>query len=235
MQEPLVPAERNPKAIFITVLCLIGIMVGGIFVTKAYIRLLKRQQTEFRPEYKKRLQKNFQMVRHDREAVSLDQLVGKIWLAAPFVSHQPESGQASRDAMVAMASEFSENEDVIFLLLAVSPETDSVEKMQVFAQGHELTLPQWWLVGAEGEKIRKFMKNELRFGIFPHQENEVWEFDTSVVIVDRQRHIRGHFDFDRAAIENAKYVKAKGKDPGYPRLMLERLQKTIDYLLTNDQ
>ncbi len=210
-------------------------MLGGIFVTKAYIRLLERQQSEFRPEYKKRLQKNFQMVRHDREAVGLNQLEGKVWLATPFVSGQPETGRASREAMVKMASSFVDTKDVVFLLLAVNPETDSVEKMQAFAQGNELALPQWWLVGAEGEKLRKFMKNELRYGIFPHEKDGSWNFDTSVVIVDRQRHIRGHFDFDRAAVENAKHQEAKGKDPEYPKLMLERLQKTIDYLLTNDQ
>lgn len=235
MQEPLVPAERNPKAIRLTVCVLVAIMLGGIFVTKAYIRLLERQNTEFRPEYKKRLEKNLQLVRQDRTAVALDQLVGKVWLATPVVTAQPESGQLSREAMMQLAQEFSEEEDVVFILLATNPENDSVEVLQTFAEGQELSLPQWWLVGADGDTLRKYMKNELRYGIYPHEEEGIWSFDTSVVIVDRQRHIRGHFDFDGAARENAKVLEKKNVDPDYPDQMLKKLRRTVNYLLKNEQ
>lgn len=233
--DTLIPRERDPKAIRHTVLVLIAIMIGGIFVAQAYVKLLKRQQTEFRPEYSKRLVKNLQLVRHDREAVSLGDLEGQVWLCAVVSVNQSETGELSRSAMKELAATFAESSDVKFLLATVDPEVETPDVLAAFAEENDLTLPNWWMVGAEPERLRKYLKNEMRFGEFPHlNEAGEWVFDTSVLVVDRNRHIRGHFDFDRAQ-KLAEGLTQKGDDVDVVGQLTAQLEKTVNYLLTNEQ
>ena len=51
-------------------------------------------------------------------------------------------------------------------------------------------MPQWWVVSQRQQELHKFVKNEFKLAQFPHQENGKWVFDTSLVLVDRNRHVR---------------------------------------------
>jgi hypothetical protein len=110
-----------------------------------------------------------------------------------------------------------------------------------------MTLPQWWLAANEAPTMHKFIKSELKAGIFPHQENGEWIYETSIVLIDRQGHLRRAvvpsrgggtpyvtgFDFDQAA-----QWDAEGRLTGNERSNVEQLDhllaETIETLLSED-
>lgn len=231
----LEPRERDPKAIRRTVLILVLLMAGGIIVANSYRKLLSRQNEVFRPEYSERLNKNLQLVRHDRKAVSLDDLDGQVWLCALVKPGQEETTKRSLAAIQETSEHFSSESDVKCVLIAVDPETDKPDDLATWADGQGLGLPRWWLVGAGAERLGKYLKNEMRFSDVPFEKDGKWVFDTSVVVVDRNRHIRGHFDFDRAAKLQEELPTGEGEEIDYPEMLAERLRRTVAYLLENEQ
>ena len=231
----LEPRERDPKAIRRTVLILLVIMFGGIIVANSYRKLLSRQNEVFRPNYSERLNKNLQLVRQDRKAISLDDLGGQVWLCALVKTGQPETGKLSREVMVEMSNRFSEESDLKCVLIAADPESDTPAELSEWAESEGLTLPRWWLVGAGAERLGKYLKNEMRFSDVPYEKDGQWKFDTSVVVVDRNRHIRGHFDFDRAVTLQDELPPEDRDALNYREELTERLEMTIQYLLENEQ
>ena len=69
--------------------------------------------------------------------------------------------------------------------------------------------------------MHKFIKNELKATDFPHESNGKWIYDSSIVLIDKNGHIRravmpqkrggapyiAPFDFEQAAGWDAKGVK----------------------------
>jgi hypothetical protein len=110
-----------------------------------------------------------------------------------------------------------------------------------------IKLPQWWLGGNEPTTLHKFIKNELKASIYPNESNGKWQYDSSIVLIDKNGHIRravvpqkqggppfiATFDFEEAAKWDAKGVKT-----GTGRNNLEELEvllnHTIDRLLTEE-
>ncbi|HSP42853.1 MAG TPA: hypothetical protein VLO11_08285 [Luteolibacter sp.] len=245
----LEPAVRDPRKLRRTAWILVGIMVlGGTLVYTAYEKWAARQTTDTRPNflYQIRKQHDLRVLRQDGKTVDLFDPRGGVWMAHAMALSQPETSRLSMEVMKRVAEKHAGNEDLKLVSLVVdapAPETVATT-LAARAEEMEMKLPQWWLCATDPATTHKFIKNQLKAAIFPHQENGQWNYDTSIILIDRGGHIRravvpsrkggapyiAGFDFDQAA----KWDE-EGTLTGTERSNVEELERllnaTIDTLL----
>lgn len=246
---PLEPAIRDPRKLRKTAGVLVGLMVvGGFMIHLAYEKSSKRQNEDGRPSIVARLtpEKDLRVLRQDGAQVDLLQNEGKVWVATAVSASQPETSARTLAVMKRLSEKYAGREDFVLVCLVI----DSGERAKLDAMLTEAaakigaTLPQWWVVSQRQEELHKFVKNEFKLSQFPHQENGKWLFDTSLVLVDRNRHVRqavipqkqggppfvARFDFDQAAGWDAKGIKSGTERTNEEELEL-RLIETIETVL----
>lgn len=249
LPDDLEPAVRDPRKLRRTAWILVGIMVlGGTLVYTAYEKWAARQTTDTRPNFVHQIRKehDLRVMRQDGKTADLFDPRGGVWLAHVISLAQPETSRRSMEVMRRVAEKHSGNEDLKLVSLVVdapAPETVAATLVER-AKEMDMELPQWWLCATDPATAHKFIKNQLKAGVFPHQENGEWKFDTSIVLIDRAGHIRravvpsrsggapyiAGFDFDQAAKWDA-----EGIITGTERSNVEELEgllhATIDTLL----
>lgn len=200
----LEPVERDPAQLRKTGLSLLAIMlVGGVMISAAYLVKRKSDLAEDRPAIRGRLTKNLALVNDRKEAVSLGDLEGKVWLATQVCLSQREEMERSVAAMQWLEQELGERDDLRFVCFAIDPERDGPEALAGFRA--ELGVgSRWWFVGAGEEPIRGYLSKEMKLGDVRVDEKGAVVFDSMVLLVDRHLHLRPAYDFNRAwAVEDA--------------------------------
>ncbi|BCU79147.1 hypothetical protein [Luteolibacter sp. LG18] len=252
--QTLEPAVRDPKKLRRTAWILVAIMIlGGIMVLSAYVLKNKADQKKAlsedhsRPAIISRIDKgrDLRVLRQDNHQAGLLDLGGKVWLACAVSSSDPAISARSVEVMKRLAERYKATEDVAFVTLVIDPgPAEDLHGLLVTESGKlGATLPQWWVASTEPQTLYKFIKNEFKTSLFPHQEDGKWKYDTSIVVVDRNRHVRNavipqkrggeayvaRFDFDQAAEWDARGVKT-GTDQTNAQTLEGVLVKTIEQL-----
>jgi cytochrome oxidase Cu insertion factor (SCO1/SenC/PrrC family) len=249
LPEDYEPAVRDPKKLKRTAWILVAIMLGGgLLVLKSYEKWAVRQSADDRPSIAYRIpkEKDLRIIRHDGKTVDLFDLRGHVWLINVISLNNPPSSERSLAVMKRLAAKYSATPDFNLVSLAVDPMPagEIVASLAKAADSHAMKLPQWWLGGNEPATLHKFIKNELKASVFPHEENGRWVFDSSIVLIDRNGHIRravvpqkqggppyvATFDFDQAAKWDAEGKKT-GTERSNEAELEVLLEKTIDTLL----
>jgi hypothetical protein len=245
----LEPAVRDPKKLRRTAWILVGIMVaGGWLVLKAYEQWSIDKARDTRPAkiHRIRKERDLRVIRQDGGTVDLFELRGKVWAAHVMDLSNPESAARSLAVMQRLAAVHAATPDFHLVTLVVNP-VPAGEIVTTLGQGarqHGMRLPQWWLCGTEAATMHKFIKSELKASLYPHIEAGAWAFDSTIVLIDREGHLRravvpqqrggppyvATFDFDMAAGWDR-----EGRKTGTGRSNEEEmellLRKTIDTLL----
>lgn len=241
----LEPAERDPKKLRRTAFILILIMlIGGVLVNLAYQKWSKKQKTDDasakRPAVISRIEKgrDLRVLRQDGQQVGLLDLSGKVWLAVSVCASQPEDSARSVAVMKELVKRYQENDDVAFVALVIDP--GKPEDLAALLKGEAdrlgAQLPKWWVASTEPETLHKFIKNEFKTALYPHVEEGKWKYDTSIMVIDRNRHLRhavipqkrggepyiARFDFDQAGEWDDKGVKT-----GSSETNVEALEKVL--------
>lgn len=222
----LEPAVRDPKKLRRTAWLLVAIMIiGGILILKAYEKVAIEKSKDTRPSVVHRIAKerDLRIFRQDAKTVDLFDLRGSVWAVHLISLAHPEASQRSFEVMKRLAAAHASTSDFHLVSLIVDPiqPQDAAATLAKASADLGISLPQWWLGTNEAPTLHKFVKNELKTGIFPHLENGRWIFDTSIVLIDRGGHIRravipqkkggppfvATFDFDQAASWDEKHVK----------------------------
>jgi cytochrome oxidase Cu insertion factor (SCO1/SenC/PrrC family) len=246
---PLEPAIRDPRKLRRTAwLLVIFIVLGGTMIYLAYQKSAERQNQDLRPAVITRIakEKDLRVLRQDGAQVDLLENEGKVWVAAAISATQLESSARSLDVMRRLARRYSDRDDFVLVCLAIDSGEREILDALLAETATKLgaTLPQWWVASQRQEELHKFVKNEFKATQFPHQENGKWTYDTSLVVVDRNRHVRNavipqkqggppfvaRFDFDQAAGWDAKGVKS-GTGRTNAEELEQRLIETIETLL----
>ena len=243
------PAHRDPKKLKRTAWILVAIMFsGGWLVLKSYEKWSVRQSADDRPSIAYRIPKerDLRIIRQDGKTADLFELRGHVWVVNVMSLKNAESAGRSLAVMKRLADHHSGTTGFNLVSLAVDPlpAEEIVPALAKTAETHGMRLPQWWLGGNEPRTLHKFIKNELKASVFPHDSNGVWTFDPAIVLIDKNGHIRravvpqkqggppyvATFDFDQAAAWDA-----AGKKTGTTRSNQAELEtllgKTIDTLL----
>lgn len=222
----LEPTVRDPRKLRRTAWTLVAIMVlGGVLILKAYEKAAIGKSKDTRPSVVHRIAKerDLRIFRQDSKTVDLFDLRGKVWAVHLISLSHPDTSKRSFEVMKRLAASHAATADLHLVSLIVDPirPEDASATLAKASADLGISLPQWWLGTNEAPTLHKFVKNELKTGIFPHLENGRWVFDTSIVLIDRGGHIRravipqkkggppyvATFDFDQAASWDQKGVK----------------------------
>ena len=249
--EPLVPAERDPRKLRKTALWLFVIMIAsGIGIYAAYMKWgrhqMQKQAEHARPGIIGRIdnKSEFGVVRQDASGAKISDLFGKVWVVCGVSVSQPETWKATREVLLRLNQRYAGRDDFRIVCFTVDPDQEEPAVLDAAAKELGVGLPHWWFVGAGKEYVHKFLKNQLKLGIMPHQKDGKWIYDSSITLIDRDRHIRravvpqkrggppyvAAFDFSQAAEWDA-----AGKKTGIDKSNTEQLEfllvQTIDELL----
>ena len=244
----LEPAVRDPRKLRRTAWTLVAIMVfGGTLVYTAYEKWAAGKAADTRPNffYQIRKQHDLRVLLQDGTRADLFDPRGRIWAVHAMALSQPETARLSLEVMKRLSEKYGTRNDFTLVSLVVDPPAAALDvTLADAAKSRGMELPRWWLCASDPADTHKFIKNQLKAGIFPHQENGEWKYDSSIVLIDRNGHIRravvpsrkggapyiAGFDFDQAAKWDA-----EGKLTGTDRSNVEELERllttTIDTLL----
>ena len=248
----LEPAVRDPKKLWRTAWILVGVMiVGGSLILKAYEKWASQQATDTRPAIIHRIQKerDLRLLRQDGKTADLFELRGSVYVLNALSLRDPEAASRSMAVMKRLAEQRANEKDFHLVTLLIDPvPADALrDKLAKAAETHGMNLPQWWLGSNEPGTLHKFIKNELKASVFPNEAGGKWNYDPSIVLIDRNGHIRRAvvpmtrngkqakpevvgFDFDQAAEWDAAGMKSGTERSNEAELEI-LLGRTIDALL----
>jgi hypothetical protein len=248
----LEPAVRDPKKLRRTAWTLVAVMLlGGWLILRAYNTWADRQSRDERPAIVHRIRKerDLRMMRQDGKLADLFDLRGKVFVVNAFSLQNPQPAQRSMVVMKRLAEQRRGQDDFRLVTLVIDPlPAESLAATlaeSAAAQGFEL--PQWWLGSNEAATLHKFIKNELKAALYPNESDGKWNYDPSIVLIDRNGHIRRAvvpktrdgkparpgvvaFDFDQAAQWDRDGLQT-GTDRGNEEELEILLNKTIDSLI----
>ena len=245
----LEPAVRDPKKLRNTAFVLVGIMIlGGWLVLNAYEGWSVGQAKDDRPAVVYRItpERDLRMLRQDGKIDDLVNLRGHVVAINVTSLRYPQAAALSMAVMKRLAASRAENKGFNLITLVVDPlpAEKLLPSLTEFATANGMTLPQWWLGGNEPKTLHKFIKNELKTNIYPNETDGKWNYDSAIVLVDKNGHIRravvpqkqggppyvATFDFQQAAAWDAKGAKT-GTDRNNVQELELLLNQTIDKLL----
>lgn len=212
------PAVRDPKKLARTAWALVAIMViGGVLILKSYELWAIKQSADDRPSIVHRIQKerDLRIIRQDGKTADLFDLRGHVFVINVMSLKHPDSSARSLAVMKRLSQKYSNDAgfNLVSLVVEPIPAEQIVSELSQTSAAHGMKLPQWWLGGNEPDTLHKFIKNELKATMPPHEENGKWAFDSTLVLIDKNGHLRravvpqqrggppfiATFDFDQAA------------------------------------
>jgi cytochrome oxidase Cu insertion factor (SCO1/SenC/PrrC family) len=246
----LEPAVRDPKKLRRTAWILVAIMIlGGTVILTAYNKRAAATAEDDRPAriYRITKERDLRFQRQDGTVVDLHELEGKVVAIQTISLAHPEVDEISMKAMRQLQDRFRDETDFVLLTLLVDPlpREELESTLETVAARHDIRLPQWWLGTTTPDPLHKFIKNQLKTSIFPHEpEGGGWKYDSSIVLLDRQRHLRravvpqrqggppyvATFDFAQAKEWDDRQVKT-GTDLNNFDQLQELLIQTIEKVL----
>ena len=242
--EPFEPAVRDPRKLRRTALILTAIMIlSAIGIPYAYLKLAERQALDDTPSVKGRILRNFRVWRQDGSEGDLGQIDKEVYVIAPVLFSESERWKETLGVLQRLSKRYAARTDFHIVCITVDPEGEPPEKLEEYAKELGAELPQWWLAATREESAHKFLKNVLKMETIPHQKDGKWVYDGSLVVIDRDRHIRQAtiqrgkyfrenvtFDFERAAQWDAE-GRTEGLEESNVETLEEILISTIDRIL----
>jgi cytochrome oxidase Cu insertion factor (SCO1/SenC/PrrC family) len=245
----LEPAIRDPKKLRNTALVLVALMlVGGVLIFVAYQKWSQQQATDDRPAviYRITPERDLRVLLQDGQIANLVDLRGKVIAVHVMSLRDPQAAQRSLAVMKRLAAARASTTDFALVSLVIDPEPSDKLRTTLAeaAAANGMTLPQWWVGSNEPKTLHKFIKNELKATTYPNELNGKWDYDGSIVLIDKNGHIRravvpqkqggepfvATFDFEQAAAWDAKGAKTGTANNNVEQLEF-LLNHTIDKLL----
>ncbi len=245
----LEPAIRDPRKLRNTAFVLVAMMLlGGWLVLKAYNKWSQQQASDERPAviYRITPERDLRILRQDGKTVDLVELRGKVIAVNVISLRDPQAAELSMGVMKRLAESRAENTKLNLVSLVIDPEPSEklLETLAQTATAAGMKLPQWWCGSNEPKTLHKFIKNELKANTYPNQTNGKWLYDSAIVLIDKNGHIRravvpqqrggppyiATFDFEQAAAWDAKGAKT-GTSRNNSQELEVLLNHTLDKLL----
>ena len=242
------PVTPDPKKLRRTAWILVAIMiVGGILILKAYEKRTQEGESDNRPSFVTQIavQKDLTFIRQDGELEDLMSLKGKVLVVQSLPQSQPDA--MTTGVMKRLSKRFANSDDFALVTLMLDPgkPEELQDELEKLAAELGATLPQWTVATNDRPTLHKFIKNEFKANMLPHEEEAEWLYDGSLVLIDRNRHVRravipqkrggaayvAAFDFGQAKGWDEEGIKTgTGKTNRQELEVL--LGKTIESLLT---
>lgn len=244
------PVTPDPKKLRRTAWILVAIMAaGGILILKAYEKRTQDGEKDPRPSFVTQISetKDLSFIRQDGKVTDLISLRGKVLVVQCLPQSQPD--EMTTGVMKRLSAKYAGNADFALVTLMLDPgAADGLkDELDAFAGTLGAALPQWTVGSNERPTLHKFVKNEFKGNMLPHQEDGKWLYDGSLVLIDKNRHVRravipqkrggaayvATFDFSQAAEWDKKGIKT-GTELGNVEQMEVLLGDTIGILLKEE-
>lgn len=172
---------------------LVALMViGGVFILKAYGKRTREGERDNRPSFEKQIsaQKDLTFMRQDGEVTDLMSLKGKVLLVQCLPKSQPD--EMTTGVMKRVAEKFAAEEGFALVTLMLDPGKAEEVKGELKGQAAVLgaELPKWTVATNDRATLHKFIKNEFKANMLPHEKDGKWVYDGSLVLIDKNRHVR---------------------------------------------
>lgn len=99
------------------------------------------------------------------------------------------------------------NDEAQLISITVDPERDSFQALRKYADRFNVDHDHWYFLTGDKDAIYNFARNELAVSVQPEEQGAKDFIHTQkVVVVDKDRYIRGYYDgLDSAALEKCAY------------------------------
>lgn len=131
------------------------------------------------------------------DTVSLNgDLKGKIVVVDFFFTTCPTICPRLTGNMLLLQNAFKKNDTTVHLLsMSVDPQHDTVAALRAYADQYQVNHDHWWLLTGDRSKIYTFARNELGLAVTPGGQGvDDFLHTQKVVLLDKERHIRGYYD-----------------------------------------
>jgi protein SCO1/2 len=147
---------------------------------------------------------DFSMTNQYGEAISLDEVKGKIHVAEYFFTHCQSICPVMNKQMQRVHRKFKSNEDVKILSFTVDPENDTVQRMKWYADKHNASGNNWHFLTGEKDALYRLARTSY-FVLKPAEARNLGDAGSdfihtnNFVLVDRKLRIRGYYDGTKQA------------------------------------
>lgn len=146
--------------------CLIGgfVFLGKLYDTKAElekpraINIGKETVNEFL-----QLEKDITLTNQDGVEVSVTDLDDKVWVFAQFFAKCPMCAERNYTDLMNIYAEYKEHPDFMIICMTVDPESDTVEKLQEYAEVVQADSKNWMFLTGDRAEMHDYMRNEMKF------------------------------------------------------------------------
>ncbi len=196
------PVVKHPKEGLRLTLIICGIVMAlGLVVAWNYVGMLQRQaqDADYMPVIM-RLEKPLEGLNQKGEAVSFDQLRGKVWVLAYVYTRCPAGCAGVMGVMKNLQDEFAGESDFHLVSLTMDPEKDTPEWMAKWSEEREMGGDNWWFMTGEAKDIRSYMGRYFRLVVERRTDpDEIkfygeWAHEFKLVLVDQSGAIRYYYD-----------------------------------------
>lgn len=243
----LEPVTPDPKKLRRTALFLFLVMiVGGVVILKAYEKRSQDAAKDDRPSFVTKIteRKDLVFMQQDGEVKELLKLRGKVLVVQSLPS--TEIDPLTTEVMKRLGEKYRDVEDFALVTLMLDSAGEDAVKEQLAGLATQLgaELPKWIVATNERPTLHKFIKNEFKANQLPHETDGKWEYDRSLVLIDKNRHVRkavvtqkrggapyvASFDFEQAREWDEKGIKTGTENTNVQQLEI-LLGQTIDEVL----
>ncbi len=202
MEAPQDPIRAKLIAWWATIagVCLI-IILGSVFVTRAYRIRRGYEMENWRPPLVARLETDLEAVNRDGSKVSLGQLRGKVFVAGYQYTDCPAGCLGLAAVMKTLEVEFGNDPRFRLVSISVNPEGDTPEKMDAWVREKGIDSPDWWFLTGKPQEISDYMISNFKFyATEPIKDPAVaaaqgpFAHDQRLAIVDGEANVRGYYD-----------------------------------------
>ncbi len=181
-------------------ICLI-VVLGSVFVTRAYLIRRGYEVENWRPPHIARLERDLEAVNRDGKKVALAELRGKVYVAGYQYTDCPAGCLGMAAVMKSLESEFGDDPRFRLVSISVNPVGDTPEKMDAWVRERGIDSPDWWFLTGDPEDIAKYMLSQFKFYATEEITDPAqraaqgpYAHDQRLVIVDGEANIRGYYD-----------------------------------------
>jgi len=196
--------------------CLV-IILGSIFITRAYLMRRTYESENWRPPNLYRLETDLSAVNRDGREVTLGEMRHKIYVAGYQYTDCPAGCLGMASVMSRLEEQFGADPRFGLVSISVNPEGDTPEKMDAWVKDKGVDTEDWWFLTGDGDEIRDYMLSEFKFYSTekitdPAIQATQGEFahDQRLVLVDGNANIRGFYsvmDLERGDLEYERLVR----------------------------
>ena len=140
----------------------------------------------------------FALTERNGNAVSLDQLRGKIWIADFIYTTCTDTCPLQTAMMAKLQQEYSGNPGIQFVSFTVDPERDTPDVLKSYAAKHHADPQRWYFLTGQRDRLIRLIQDGFHLavatspaagessGMIPHSPR--------FVLVDKESRIRGYYD-----------------------------------------